>query len=160
MSTSKLHCSLYQPVTKAFPTLLPYPLPPIWPNDPLPVLHSPALVAFGKVLPLSMLTFWKSRSFRLYYSLEPVFFFSALWTVCDDTGSGKVSWSDFSTWTAVSALPVLMWMAWHIVVEFSLEGLPLGLGNGRMMLGVKLSECMQTDGLWWISTRQLRDDPY
>src|SRR6266436_8723813 len=29
MSTSKLYCSLYQPVTKAFPTLLPYPLPPI-----------------------------------------------------------------------------------------------------------------------------------
>src|SRR5260221_4723602 len=28
MSTSKLDCSLYQPVTKAFPTLLPYPLPP------------------------------------------------------------------------------------------------------------------------------------
>src|SRR5258708_6345882 len=32
MSTSKLDCSLNQPVTKAFPTLLPYPLPPIWPK--------------------------------------------------------------------------------------------------------------------------------
>src|SRR5258708_12827444 len=35
MSTSKLDCSLYQPVTKAFPPLLPYPLPPISPTDPL-----------------------------------------------------------------------------------------------------------------------------
>src|SRR6266436_5484029 len=81
-------------------------------------------MTFGKVKPLSMMALGKSRPFGLDHSLETVFF-NALQTVCTDTDSGGVSWSDLVTWVAVSALPVLIiQMAWHIVVEFSFEGLP------------------------------------
>ena len=82
-SSTKLYCPLHQPITQALSCLFPCPPLAIWPNvvnfrliwpyDPLPVLHSPVLMAQSKVHSCSSMACSEKRALFLHHSLHSCF---------------------------------------------------------------------------------------